>query len=742
EGHEWYNALLLLPRLEELSMSDCGLMGTFPPEIFHITTLSYIDISVNQDLHGSFLDFPLNGSLHTIIVGHTKFSGTLPLSMGNMVNLSILYLYNCNFSGTLPISFSKLTELKEMDLSNNNFVGPISSSALFEGMQSLSSIDLSYNSISGTIPSSLFMIPSLQYVDLSNNQFSKLEEFTDVFTSKLEYLDLSCNNLSGSIPPPIFQLRGLASLNLSNNKLSGPIPPSIIQHSGLNELDLSSNKFSGAMQIDALVQLKNLNDLDLSFNKIDDVNFTDVALSTFPQLRSLNLASCNLKTFPGFLRYQSGLNELDLSYNQIQGTVPNWIWRLYNIGHYMSNTLYLSLANNSFHGSIPHSLCSASKLQVLDLSHNKISGKVTHCLMNLGETLGVLNLGNNELTGHIPDTFPSSCALHTVVLNENRLAGPLPKSLAHCTALEVLDVGRNQIVGAFPCFLSHISKLLVLVLRNNKFHGPMGCPKDNGVWNIIQIVDAAFNNFSGELPVKWFRGWKKMISNDDGANSELSNIQFGRDNSDPIYYQDSVTVISKGQEMELVKILTIFTSIDFSYNQFEGPIPIELMKFKALYLLNLSHNAFSGQIPSSIGNLNQLESLDLSMNSLKGEIPRACQFELPIISEPLLQSSDSSFEENDGLYGPRLTKSPSHGMHALPPPEMPQCGSLACEVHWNLVSAEMGLVFGLGIIFGPLLFWKKWRVHYCQFLDKILCRIFPQLTHNFERRGGQNYKVL
>nr|XP_029146941.1 receptor-like protein 34 [Arachis hypogaea] len=337
----------------------------------------------------------------------------------------------------------------------------------------------------------------------------------------------------------------------------------------------------------------------------------------------------------------------------------------------MSNTLYLSLANNSFHGSIPHSLCSASKLQVLDLSHNKISGKVTHCLMNLGETLGVLNLGNNELTGHIPDTFPSSCALHTVVLNENRLAGPLPKSLAHCTALEVLDVGRNQIVGAFPCFLSHISKLLVLVLRNNKFHGPMGCPKDNGVWNIIQIVDAAFNNFSGELPVKWFRGWKKMISNDDGANSELSNIQFGRDNSDPIYYQDSVTVISKGQEMELVKILTIFTSIDFSYNQFEGPIPIELMKFKALYLLNLSHNAFSGQIPSSIGNLNQLESLDLSMNSLKGEIPRACQFELPIISEPLLQSSDS-----------HLTSTTGAGSEALPPSiALSSCSRSPTPVH-------------------------------------------------------------
>ncbi|QHO24825.1 Receptor-like protein [Arachis hypogaea] len=307
-----------LETLTYLNLSGAGFVGQVPIEISQLTRLVTLDLS----FYGISLDSPLE----------VRNFRTKACSKPHQYQ-KIVSGWGINISGTLPISFSKLTELKEMDLSNNNFVGPISSSALFEGMQSLSSIDLSYNSISGTIPSSLFMIPSLQYVDLSNNQFSKLEEFTDVFTSKLEYLDLSCNNLSGSIPPPIFQLRGLASLNLSNNKLSGPIPPSIIQHSGLNELDLSSNKFSGAMQIDALVQLKNLNDLDLSFNKIDDVNFTDVALSTFPQLRSLNLASCNLKTFPGFLRYQSGLNELDLSYNQIQGTVPNWIWRLYSLGY-------------------------------------------------------------------------------------------------------------------------------------------------------------------------------------------------------------------------------------------------------------------------------------------------------------------------------------------------------------------------------------------------------------------------
>ncbi|MED6209474.1 hypothetical protein PIB30_055065 [Stylosanthes scabra] len=841
EGHESYNALLLMPHLQELSMSDCELIGMLPQQIFQITTLSHIDISGNPYLHGSFPDFPQNGSLRTIRAAHTNFSGGLPLSIANMVHLSSLDLSHCNFSGTIPTTLFELRELNDIDLSHNNFIGAIpslskakklayldlsynslsgslSSPAQFEGMQNLFYIDLSYNSISGSIPSSLFLIPSLESVVLSNNQFRKLEESIEVFSSKLEILDISYNNLSGCIPSFIFQLRGLLVLSLGHNKLSWPTPPPIIQLRSLTQLDLSSNKLSGPLPIDALAQLKNLTELDLSFNKIDDVNVTHVVHSTFPQLVSLNLAYCNLKTFPDFLRYQSELYDLKLSYNQIQGAVPNWIWRLgklinldvshnfltnfegpmqnlthkwgiiwlqFNqlqgpipvnfisasavdfsnnnfsgvipteIGYYMSSTTYLSLANNNLDGTIPHSLCDASVLQVLDLSHNKISGEVPHCLMKLGKNLGVLNLGSNKLTGHIPDTFPSSCALQTIVFNGNQLAGSLPKSLEHCTALEVLDVGKNQIVGSFPCFLSHIFTLRVLVLRNNKFHGPMGCYKDNSVWNKIQIVDAAFNNFGGELPPKWFRGWKMMMSNSGEAQSKVENLGF---QASEIYYKDSITITSKGQQFELVKILTIFTSIDFSYNQFEGKIPKEFMDFKALHLLNLSHNALSGQIPSSIGNLKQLESLDLSMNSLEGEIPTELanlnflsvlnlsynHLTGRIPTGTQLQTFEaSSFAGNDGLYGPPLTRTPNHAMHPLPPPpEMPPCESLACKVHWDLVSAELGLVFGLGSIIGPLLFWKKWRMRYCQFLDKILCWIFPQLSNEYERRGDQTYRVL
>ncbi|CAK9166241.1 unnamed protein product [Ilex paraguariensis] len=88
-----------------------------------------------------------------------------------------------------------------------------------------------------------------------------------------------------------------------------------------------------------------------------------------------------------------------------------------------------------------------------------------------------------------------------------------------------------------------------------------------------------------------------------------------------LHYQDSVTVVIKGDELKLVRILTIFTTIDLSDNNFEGDIPDIIGSLDSLLVLNLSHNSLVGQIPSSLGNLLVLESLDLSSNQHVGEIP-------------------------------------------------------------------------------------------------------------------------
>lgn len=783
--------------LTTLRFAFCGLTGIFPYKIFQIEALSVIDLSFNYNLQGSFPEFPVSGSLRMLKVSNTSFSGSFPYTIGNMRNLSELDLSNCKFNGTLPISLSNLTELTYMDLSFNSFTGPmpslgmpknlthldlshnrlsgeIPSSSHFEGLHNLVSIDLQDNSINGSIPSSLFALKLLQRIQLSSNRFSKFDEFSRASSSVVNTLDLSSNNLSGPIPKYIFQL------------------------GSLSVLDLSSNRLNGSLQLDEFLELRNLTALNLSYNNISiNVSVASAYHTSFHNLSTLRLASCNLKTFPIFLRNKSKLTLLDLSNNQIQGIVPNWIWKLQNlqslnvshnmltglegpsqnltsnlialdlhnnqlkgpipvfpksasyldfsmnkfgslipqdIGNYLSFTIFLSLSNNSFHGIIPNSICNASNLQVLDISINNISGTIPLCLMKMTQTLRVLNLRMNNLIGTIPDVFPPSCALRTLDLQKNNLDGQIPKSLVKCSALEVLDLAHNNINGTFPCLFKDISTIRVIVLRKNKFYGPIGCPKINGTWHMLQIVDLAFNNFSGKLPGKCFTTWEAMRSDENQADSKVNHFRFPVLQYNQIYYQDSVTIASKGQQLEIVKILTVLTAIDFSSNRFEGEIPNQLFDFKALYVLNLSNNALSGQIPFSIGNLKQLESLDLSSNSLEGEIP------IQISSLSFLSFLNLSFNHLSGIIptGTQIQTFPETSFvgneKLCGPPLAKICSSIktsppttksSIKFDWQYISTGIGFGFGAGLVFAPLMIWERGKKWSNDIIDKLLMAVLP-----------------
>jgi len=417
----------------------------------------------------------------------------------------------------------------------------------------------------------------------------------------------------------------------------------------------------------------------------------------------------------------------------------------------------LDFSRNTFRGSIPASLCNASFLSLLDLSHNNISGTIPSCLLETGGNLEVLNLRKNNLMGPVPGKISSDCSLMTLDLHQNKLDGKIPKSLSNCTSLQVLDLGQNKIRDVFPCLLKDISTLLVLVLRENNLYGHIGCPNTNATWPVLQIVDLAINNFSGKLPQTVFTRWEATVSDENQPAYTVKRIHYdfyrlGRKWS-KIYYYDSVTVTMKGQQWDLVKILSVFTSIDFSSNHFEGEIPKQLFDFKELYALNLSNNAFSGKISPSIINLKELESLDLSNNSLEGNIPTELA-SLSFLSFLNLSSNHlvgkiptgtqlqsfpaSSFQGNDGLYGPPLTDE----FDGRQPGVLQQHQTLVSTVDWNFLSVELGLIFGHGMIFGPLLFWKQWRIWYWQLINKILCWIFSQLYLEYATKRGQTYITL
>ncbi|CAK8541234.1 unnamed protein product [Lathyrus sativus] len=823
-----------LKNLTILSLSDCGLTDKFPQKIFRIETLSDIDLSFNYDLHGLFPDYSMKKSLHSIILTNTQFSGTIPHTISNMRLLSHLDLSYCHFNGTLPNSLSNLTHLIYLDLSYNYLSDQIPYS--LSNLTQLTFLDLSNNNLSGQIPYSLSNLTQLTFLYLSDNNLSGQIPYSLSNLTHLTGLDLSYNNLSGRIPSFLFTLPAMKEIMLSSNKfiqfdkfinvsssvlevlyahsnnLVGPFPTPIFKIHSLSFLDLSFNMFNGSLQLDKILKLRNLTDLNLSHNNISiDVNVSNVDFSSIPKFKYLSLATCNLKFFPNFLINQSTLTNLDLSNNQIEGEIPNWIWNLQDlqlfnlshnflsnlegpfqnltskletldlhnnklqgsipafphcaytldysnnnfsiipqdIGNYLLCTNFLSFSKNNLQGSIPVSLCNASQLQVLDISFNNFSGTIPPCLITMTNTLEVLNIKANNLSGPITDVFPNYCAVTRLNFHGNQLQGPIPMSLSHCSSLELLDIGSNQIVDHFPCFLNNIPALSVLVLRNNRFHGSMEC-SENKPWKSIQIVDIAFNNFNGKLLKKYFTTWERMMYDEDVAREigymTLPNYQ---------YYHDSLTVTWKGQQQDLVKILTIFKAIDFSSNFFEGPIPESLMDLKALYILNFSNNGLTGEIPSAIGNMKQLESLDFSNNSLVGEIPvqlASLSFlsylnlsfnhlmgKIPTGTQ-LQTFSASSFEGNHGLYGPPLNETPEDKMKDLHP--QAACEKLVCSIDWNFLSVELGFVFGLGIIICPIMFWKKWRVRYWKSADKILCRIFPWMHLEYATDRGKTYTVL
>uniref|UniRef100_A0A7N2MVF6 Verticillium wilt resistance-like protein n=1 Tax=Quercus lobata TaxID=97700 RepID=A0A7N2MVF6_QUELO len=615
--------------LTSLGLSFCGLIGTFPEKVFRILTLQTIDLSNNELLQGSLPEFLPNGSLRS-----------LPDSIGNLAMLSRIDLSSCNFNGSIPNSIGNLTQLVYLDMSFNNFTGPIPSfsmaknltdinlshndltgkihSLIWKDLLKLVNLDLSYNSLEGNIPYSLFSLPSLQRLRLSNNQFSGRLEF-NLSSTLLNFLDLSSNNLEGPVPTFTFNL-----------KIHGEIPNWIWEFYDL----FSFNHLMMTPEV-AIFNLSFISALDLHSNQLEG----------------------ELPDLPPSAIY------LDFSMNNFNSVVPA------RVGDSLSSAHFTSLSSNKFHGGIPQSLCNAPCLQVLDLSNNTLDGMIPQCLIEMSETfkLGVLDLRRNKLSGTISDTFSGNCGLQTLNLNKNLLEGTVPRSLGNCKSLEVFDIGNNYIEDTLPCHLRNISRLHVLVLRSNEFYGSIHCEGSNAPWPMLQILDLASNNFTGPFPRKSLSTWKAMTNNEDVAQSELKHLEFDAQGIIQYRYLDVTTVTMKGQEMELGKILTVFTSFDLSCNYLDGPIPDNIGILNSLYILNLSHNAFIGQIPPSLGKLSQLESLDLSSNQLSGEIPMQLADSLTFLSVLNLSLNqlvgpipcvkqfgtflEASYERNKGLCG-------------------------------------------------------------------------------------------
>ncbi|RZB59878.1 MDIS1-interacting receptor like kinase 2 [Glycine soja] len=377
-------------------------------------------------------------------------------------------------------------------------------------LSKLSVLSISFNELTGPIPASICNLVNLDYICLHENKLSGSIPFTIENLSKLSELFISLNELTGSIPSTIGNLSNVRKLFFFGNELGGKIPIEMSMLTALKNLQLADNNFVGHLPQNICIGGTLKNFTAGNNNFIGPIPVSLKNCSSLIRVRlQRNQLTGDITDAFGVL---PNLDHIELSDNNFYGQLsPNW-------GKFRSLTS-LMISNNNLSGVIPPELAGATKLQRLHLSSNHLTGNIPHDLCNL--PLFDLSLDNNNLTGNVPKEIASMQKLQILKLGSNKLSGLIPKQLGNLLNLLNMSLSQNNFQGNIPSELGKLKFLRSLDLGGNSLRGTI--PSMFGELKSLETLNLSHNNLSGDLS-----------SFDD---------------------------------------MTSLTSIDISYNQFEGPLP-------------------------------------------------------------------------------------------------------------------------------------------------------------------------
>lgn len=277
---------------------------------------------------------------------------------------------------------------------------------------------------------------------------------------------------------------------------------------------------------------------------------------------------------------------LDLSVNRILDDIQS------SFPAICKKLIVANLSSNNFTGKIDKCFDGCTNLRYLDLSANCLSGDLWAGSTRLTE----FSVSENRLSGTVsPSLFTQNCTLQVLDLSENEFGGRFPGEISNCRNLFILNLFGNKFTGKIPPEIGNISSMEALFFGNNKFSREI--PETLVTLNRLTFLDLSWNGFGDDVQDTFgkFKQVKYLVLH---GNNYTGGI------------------ISSG-----ILNLPNISRLDLSYNEFSGPLPIEISKMPSMQYLILAYNQFNGTIPAEFGNLPRLQALDLSFNNLSGSIP-------------------------------------------------------------------------------------------------------------------------
>ncbi|CAO2835352.1 unnamed protein product [Amaranthus hypochondriacus] len=478
-------SLCRLQSLRLLDLSENGISGKIPPQLNQCTNLKILNLTVNRlvgripDLSGlralENLDFSDNfftgefpywvsnsRGLVRLGIGNNFFTeGTIPESLGNLKNLTWLYLSNCKRIGEIPDSIYSLKQLEVFDLSRNRLSGVLSES--ISELKKIRQIELFDNNLTGEIPAGLANLTHLQQFDISANHFfGKLPRGIENLEN-ITVFQLYENELSGEIPQGFGDWTNLIGFSIYRNNFSGKFPENFGRFSPLQSIDISENYFTG--------------DFPRFLCENRTLMFLLALQNDFSGELPVSLADC--KT----------LQRFRISQNRLSGEVPDGIWSMPNVG-------LMDFSDNDFTGQISPDIGNSASMNQLILDNNRFSGSLPSELGKLTR-LERLCLSNNSFSGELPPQLGALKQLSSLQLQDNSFTGSIPPTLSECSRLADLNLAGNMLDGSIPTTLATMTSLNSLNLSKNRLMGSI--PSNLGKLK-LSMIDLSENRLSGSIP--------------------------------------------------------------------------------------------------------------------------------------------------------------------------------------------------------------------------------------------------
>ncbi len=260
----------------------------------------------------------------------------------------------------------------------------------------------------------------------------------------------------------------------------------------------SSSLAGDTEALERALQLAGLTIKDIGIEQTDN-RITGIRTNN----RALNISA---EPFVSALSPLTELRNLDVSNSGLTGAIPQGLARFTKLES-------LNMSGNSLTGSIPSGVfCSYKNLQILDVSRNKLEGLIPVCIATL-DKVQTLNLSHNQFTGGLPKELGGMVSLKELLVNNNKLTGGLPpefgtpggtagtKLVARtqtAQTLRVLDVSANELTGTIPAEWGGMSALEQLNLSNNRLSGTL--PASIIGWESLTTMRLANNRFTGIMP--------------------------------------------------------------------------------------------------------------------------------------------------------------------------------------------------------------------------------------------------